>query len=91
MGKKYGAIDLFGDTVVPCKFIAEEAMTKVPFSNKPYQQAAKDAKNRYEDGYYDDVTMAIQEAENTINRKMRDNAWRLMAKRNLVTSTRNSN
>ena len=91
MGKKYGAIDLFGDTVVPCKFIAEEAMTKVPFSNKPYRQAAKDAKNRYEDGYYDDVNMAIQEAENTINRKMRDNSWRLMAKRNLVTSTRNSN
>ena len=35
---KFGAINLRGEIVVPCKYILEEAMISVPISNKVYRQ-----------------------------------------------------
>lgn len=51
-GKKYGCIDLTGDTVVAFDYLAKEIMKTVPLKNKPYREAKKQAKERWEQGYY---------------------------------------
>ena len=68
---KFGAINLNGELVVPCKFPLEEAMTSVPFSNKPYREAKEQAAKDYAAGKYartlDITTKAAAEADAKIN------------------------
>ncbi|MCM1349379.1 MAG: WG repeat-containing protein [Firmicutes bacterium] len=51
-GSKFGCIDLTGDSVVPCSYIAKEMMKTLPGKNKPYREAKKRAKERWEQGFY---------------------------------------
>lgn len=58
-GNKFGCIDLNGDTVVPCTYIAKEIMTTVPIKNKPYKTALNDVKANYEAGNYSEMIARI--------------------------------
>lgn len=75
MDGKYGAIDITGNLVVPCKYIAEEAMISVPVSNKEYRAAAKDAKTKRENDVYASVLDPIQAASREVNKRINDSTW----------------
>lgn len=63
MNGKFGAIDINGDNVVPCTYMAKEIMTTVPIKNKPYKNAQKAVKAKYEDGYYSDLVHKLLSSE----------------------------
>ena len=58
---KFGAINLRGEIVVPCKYILEEAMISVPISNKVYRQKQEEVKNAKGNGDFDDLLDKIAE------------------------------
>lgn len=62
VGNKFGCIDLLGDTVVACEHIAKETMKNVPIKNKAYREEKKRAKNRWENGYYEDFLFIINDS-----------------------------
>lgn len=70
VGKKFGCIDLRGDTVVPCDYIAKEMMKNVPVKNKPYREAKSRAKERWDQGYYSSVMEATQKVAEEVNRNI---------------------
>ncbi len=72
MGKRFGAIDFHGDTVVPCHHITEETMRYLPFKNKEYKKVAKAVKARYDEGYYDDAINAIRATEKEVNEQIKN-------------------
>ncbi|MDE6277956.1 MAG: WG repeat-containing protein [Muribaculaceae bacterium] len=63
IGKKFGCIDLLGDTVVPFDYPAKEIMKTVPLKNKPYREAKKHAKEMWDQGAYADVLEIIAAPE----------------------------
>lgn len=67
-GKKFGCIDLLGDSVIPCEYIAKEVMKTMPMKNKPYRDAKKRAKERWEQGYYDDFLESINDVSAGVDR-----------------------
>lgn len=75
MDGKFGAINLKGEIVVPCKFIVEEAMIKVPFSNKPYKQAQEQAKADKNNGLFDDILEQIDITNRAVNKLIRDSLY----------------
>ncbi len=72
LGKKFGCIDLTGDTVVGFDYAAKEIMTTLPLKNKPYREARKRAKARYEQGHYDDFLEGVGAAAMIADRQIRD-------------------
>lgn len=75
IGKRFGAIDFKGDTVVPCSYLAEEVMKYLPFKNKEYKEVAKIVKTRYEDGYYDDIMKPVEAVADTVNKRIYDESY----------------
>lgn len=84
MGKKFGAIDFKGDTIVPCTYLAEEAMKYLPFKNKEYKEAVKIVKTRYEDGYYDTIMKPVEAIAETVNKLIRDEMYLPTLPQNVV-------
>lgn len=72
IGKNFGCIDLLGDTVVPFEYPAKAIMTTVPVKNKPYREAKKLTKQRWEQCYYSDFLEDVTETANKINRQIND-------------------
>lgn len=70
MGKKFGCIDLTGDSVVPCDYIAKEMMKTLPGKNKPYREAKKRARERWEQGYYADALQPVNAVAEAVNRNI---------------------
>lgn len=70
--KDYGCIDLTGEMVVPCKYIAKEMMKTMPIKNKPYREAKKRAKERWEQGYYTEALQHINAQAEAVNRNISD-------------------
>lgn len=70
MKGKFGAIDLRGDTVVPCHHITEETMKLLPIKNKEYRTAAKQAKTRFDDGYYNDFLKNVRAVAEKIDERI---------------------
>ncbi len=75
MNGKFGAIDITGKLVVECKYIAEEAMTTVPISNKEYREAAKASKLLKDNDGYAHVTDALQAVSREVNKRIDDSTW----------------
>lgn len=75
MDGKFGAINLKGEIVVPCKFLVEEAMIKVPFSNKPYRQAQEQAKADKNNGLFDELIEKVDSAAKAVNKLIRDSLY----------------
>lgn len=71
-GKKYGCIDLLGDSVIPCEYLAKEIMKTVPVKNKPYREAKKTAKERWDQGYYDAFLEDVFETADRVNVNIND-------------------
>ena len=67
---KFGAINLRGEIVVPCKYILEEAMISVPISNKVYRQKQEEMKNAKGNGDFDDLLDKIAECSREVNEKI---------------------
>ena len=67
---KFGAINLRGEIVVPCKYILEEAMISVPISNKVYRQKQEEVKNAKGNGDFDDLLDKIAECSREVNEKI---------------------
>ena len=65
---KFGAINLRGEIVVPCKYILEEAMISVPISNKVYRQKQEEMKNAKGNGDFDDL---LDKSLNVAERSMK--------------------
>ncbi len=72
---KYGAIDIMGNLVVECKYVLEEAMIKVPISNKEYREAAKVAKQKKDADEYAPRIDALQVASREANKRINDSVW----------------
>lgn len=72
IGKKFGCIDLTGDTVVPFDYAAKEIMTTLPLKNKPYREARKRAKARHQQGHYDAFLEIVQASAMIADRQIRD-------------------
>ena len=72
---KYGAIDIMGNLVVECKYVLEEAMIKVPISNKEYREAAKVAKQKKNAAEYAHRIDALQVASREANKRINDSVW----------------
>lgn len=70
LGKKFGAIDLTGDTVVPVEFIAKEVMKLMPGKNKKYREAKRVAKERWDKdrylGSYDKIRLVSERMDTLI-------------------------
>lgn len=75
MDGKFGAINLKGEIVVPCKFIVEEAMIKVPFSNKPYRVAQEQALIDKNNGVFDELLDTLSTTGKAINKLIRDTLY----------------
>lgn len=75
MGKKFGAIDLKGDTIVPCHHITEETMKLLPFKNKEYRNAVKVVQARNNEGYYDEVKQAVNKVADEISALLSDTTY----------------
>ena len=72
---KYGAIDIMGNLVVECKYVLEEAMIKVPISNKEYREGAKVAKQKKDADEYAPRIDALQVASREANKRINDSVW----------------
>lgn len=70
MGKKFGCIDLCGDTVVPCNYLAKEIMKTVPIKNKPFKEAKKAVKAKWLSGYYNEFMESVVASEEYAARQM---------------------
>lgn len=77
MNKKFGCIDLLGDTVVPCTHLAKEVMKTVPGKNKLYREQKKRAKARWDDGFYDDLLDVVRESETSVGRLLADSTYKV--------------
>lgn len=66
---KFGAINLRGEIVVPCKYILEEAMISVPISNKVYRQKQEEVKNAKGNG---DLMICLIKSLNVAERSMKN-------------------
>jgi hypothetical protein len=76
-GNKFGAIDLNGEVVVPCKFVAEEAMIYMPVTNKLYRQAQEKVAQDFIDGKYSTVMNTVKSAANDVEQQLKNNNFRL--------------
>lgn len=72
---KFGAIDITGSLVVPCKYKLEEAMINVPISNKEYRKAAKDVEQKKECGEFDRFLFPIDSVARLVNERINDSAY----------------
>lgn len=66
--KKFGCIDLTGDCVVPCTYIAKEMMKTLPGKNKAYRNAKKLAKERWDQGGYQQALEEVNATSERINK-----------------------
>lgn len=73
-GGKYGAIDLNGHLVVPCKYPLEAAMTTVPISNKLYRQARDSVEKEFKNQSYT-ICSQLKACDDEINGKIVDSTW----------------
>lgn len=73
-GGKYGAIDLNGHLVVPCKYPLEAAMTTVPISNKLYRQARDSVEKEFKNQSYT-ICSQLKACDDEINGKIADSTW----------------
>lgn len=71
---KYGAIDLNGHLVVPCKYPLEKAMTTVPISNKLYRQARDSVEKEFKNLSYT-IWSQLKACDEEINSKIADSTW----------------
>ena len=71
---KYGAIDLNGHLVVPCKYPLEKAMTTVPISNKLYKQARDSVEKEFKNLSYT-IWSQLKACDEEINSKIADSTW----------------
>lgn len=72
---KWGAIDIMGKTVVPIDNKVKAAMITVPISNKAWCAATAEAKEKKNNGTFDNRLDAIRKASNNTNAKIAKN-WR---------------
>lgn len=74
-GKKFGCIDIKGDSIVPCTYIAKEMMKNVPMKNKPYREAKKMAKERWDQGYYNNALIPIDQVSDDVDSNILNPDW----------------
>jgi len=72
---KFGAIDMSGEIVVPCKYIAEEAMINVPISNKAYKEAREQTAKNRETGKFAKIMAVIGSASVEVDMQIADTDW----------------
>lgn len=72
---KYGAIDLNGNIVVPCKFAVEAAMVTVPISNKPYKNACDSVKKEFQNQAYSKVCSQLKACNDKVQQRISDSLW----------------
>lgn len=74
-GGKYGAIDITGALVVPCKYKLEEAMINVPISNKEYRKAAKNNEEKRESGAFDETLKKVESVSREVDALIDDDSF----------------
>lgn len=72
---KFGAIDLTGKVVVPCRYIAKPAMISLPISNKTYRHVADSVKKAFADHCYDSIWSSVQNSDREVNEQISDTLW----------------
>ena len=72
---KYGAIDITGKLVVPCKYPLAAAMISTPLLNTDYREAAKTTKTRKENLEFTPITDQLDNYSKEIGTIINDTTW----------------
>lgn len=75
MGKKFGAIDLKGEILIPCEHTTPESMT-IARNQKEWERVDSLVQARIEEGYYSDELSQIKSAANWASTKIFDPDFR---------------